>query len=314
MGKLRTLTKNDIRHGDVLLFTPHKGDTIAEAIKFLTNGSVHHAALCYYEQDRKNDKCVIESLINKGLVINNLKEKEERTFPVYVARFKEDVSLKPVLDVATSYFNQKNHYPIPNIVILSALLLTRKFHLSTIKSKAIYDFACIVGVLLMDYIRNHSENQSSMICSQFVSQCFSDAFPKGIYDLKFDKLVVFDDEATANVIKTSLFEFANDGKGVQEYDMPINVEDAKNQFADAFITFKNSVDYTESNVTNELCGNPQLASSILKKSLDMYCLNFLGCHFSIDDTQLKNYLVTPQDLFVNTKSLSIIGMLPFENI
>lgn len=180
------LTKNDIEYGDVLLFTPHKGDIIAQAIAFLTNGNVHHAALCYYEDGSKDDKCVMESLIGQGLVINYLQDKEERTFPVYVARFNKDLPLTPVLDIAQRYYEQKNHYPIPNIVLLSILLLTRKFPLKNLKQKIVYDFLCGVASLLMDYIRTHG-NESSMICSQFVVQCFSDV-EDSRYNLIFDRL------------------------------------------------------------------------------------------------------------------------------
>lgn len=313
MENFKTLTKEDIRHGDVLLFTPHEGDIIAEAIAFLSNGKVHHAALCYYEDVTRNDKCVMESLISQGLVINYLKDKEARTYPAYVARYNGNASLKPVLDVAKSYFNQKNHYPIPNIVILGALLLTKKLPISTIEAKTIYDFACIIGAFIMDYMKKHDGYGSSMICSQFVSQCFSDALPYGAYDLKFDRLVVFDDETTDDISKESLYSYLdcdNEKLGIEDLR---NTHNEKSDFAKIFTTFKSSVENVECNGMRKTIGNPKLAALILKTSLDNYCKRFFGCNFSLGNLQLRNNFVTPQDLFANTKSLSIVGILPYKN-
>jgi hypothetical protein len=42
------MKKNKLLAGDVILFPPYKDDFIAEAIAYLTDGEVNHAALCYY--------------------------------------------------------------------------------------------------------------------------------------------------------------------------------------------------------------------------------------------------------------------------
>lgn len=311
---MKHLTKNDLEYGDVLMFTPHKGDVIAQAIAFLTNGNVHHAALCYYEDGGKDDKCVMESLIGQGLVINYLQDKEERTFPVYVARFNKELPLAPVLDIAQRYYEQKNHYPIPNIVLLSILLLTRKFPLKNLKQQIVYDFLCGVASLLMDYIRTHG-NESSMICSQFVAQCFSDV-EDSRYDLTFDKLVIFDisniDVGTNASLLELIKEDENDYTGSKLQDIHMDKEVFAKTFKEftetIFSTGKQSQGLKERDCESML----SFVASEIKKMLDTFFTKHFGIDFSMRNyTKLRNYLITPQDLYANTPSLTIIGTLEY---
>lgn len=312
---MKQLTRNDLAYGDVLLFTPHKGDIIAQAIAFLTDGKVHHAALCYYEDGSRDDKCVMESLIGQGLVINYLQDKEEITFPAFVARFNKELPLEPVLDVAKRYYEQKNHYPIPNIVILAILLLIRKFPVISLRQKAIYDFLCIVASLLMDYIRKNG-HESSMICSQFVAQCFSDV-KDAHYDLAFEKLVIFDiKDLNKKDNSLSLLEALEKAPHIQQSNVLSNMYLDEKVVANAFENFKSAI---KSAKTHKITQNETAIDSatlsiinVIKQSLDSYFAAHFNVQFSTENCiKLRNYLVTPQDLYANTLSLSIIGYLEY---
>lgn len=312
---MKHLTKNDIEYGDVLLFTPHKGDTIAQAIAFLTNGSVHHAAICYYEDGSKDDKCVMESLIGQGLVVNYLQDKEKRTFPAYVARFNKNLSLAPVLDIAQRYYKQKNHYPIPNIVFLSILLLTRKFPLRNLKQEIVYNFLCGVASLFMDYIRTHG-NESSMICSQFVAQCFSDV-ENPLYNLMFDRLVIFDTNDIDGDSNVSLLELINENRCNHIGNILHNVSMDKKEFAKAFKEFSEKIYLTDNyniEINNDDKSKLLFVSAEIKKLLDTFFTKHFGIEASFENLiRLRNYLITPQDLYANTPSLTIIGSLEYKD-
>lgn len=317
ISKMNKLTKDDLQHGDVLLFTPHKGDIIAQAIAFLSNGKVHHAALCYYEDISKNDKCVIECLIGQGIVINYLKEKEERTFPVYVARLNKEVCLDPVLSIAKKYQEQKNHYPIPNIVLLAVLLLVKKFPMATLMQKAFYDFMCLISALLMDYIRHHG-NEASMICSQFVAQCFSDVNDER-YELHFKKLVIFDTinncYSANNISEICLLDlFNNHNKGNfknKEIFAKWNDDASIQKCYSEFINCLTNSNCLKEQITEDVCMS---CLEELKNSLDVFFNTCFKMDFSLENiNKLRNYLVTPQDLYENTPSLTIIGSLDYKD-
>jgi hypothetical protein len=306
------LTKKDLNLGDVILFTPHEGDTIAQIIAFLTKGKVHHAAICYCEDKNNNDKYVMESLIGQGLVINNLKAKEQRTFPAYVVRFNNDLSLSPVLQVAAEYYKVKNHYPIPNVVILAVLLLVKRLPRKILNKSSYYQLLVKVGALLMDIIRDSDNNTSSMICSQFVVQCFSDV-NKPEYKLKFDKLVVFDDfYLSSQCDSISLLNCLSQNHNVAIKPIVTNVQ--QNDLSIIFQKFRKDLD---SNVheadysLSEISIYTLSAANQLKQLLE----TFFKVPFTIENSsELLNYLVTPQDLYANTPSLSIIGTIDFADV
>lgn len=310
MNNMKKITKEDLCHGDVLLFTPHGKDWIARAIAFLTDGQVHHAALCYYEDIEKDDKCVMESLLNKGLVINYLKEKEERTFPAYVARLKKDITLEPVLKAAQSFYAKESHYPNANLVMLSILLLTRKFSRFSIEQAVFYDFLCLVSALLMDFMRQHG-NESSMICSQFVAQCFTDSGKD--YELDFEHLVIFDvrlkSDEKDNCV--SLLEYM-DTANIDIQSHVLSGCELENP-EEIFQQFKNIVQKVPNTNDNaEYQGAIVSVTSEIKRIINEFCLHEFGVSFSPENfSTLRNYLVTPQDLYANTSSLEIIGELNY---
>lgn len=180
------MKKEDLRSGDVILFPPHKGDFIAWAIAFLTDGEVNHAALCY--PNPAGELQVAESILKDGLVLNPFPQTINIDYPLRIARLKNQTDLTPVLKAAENYLNQKNSYPNFNLGLLGVLLLFKKFAPTTLQNKIIYQFAALVAVKLMKFIQQQKHpGHCPMSCSQFVAQCFTDAGTG--YNLEFDKLV-----------------------------------------------------------------------------------------------------------------------------
>lgn len=180
------MKKTDLRAGDVILFPPHKNDFIAQAIAFLSNGEVNHAALCYPSDE---GLAVAESILKDGLVLNPFAEHIEADYPLRICRFKECKDLSPVCKVARKYLEEKNAYPNFNLGLLGGLLLFKKLAPSTWVNLTVYRFAELVSFELMQLVRTHKfAGKHPMSCSQFVAQCFTDAGKE--YDLKFDQMTI----------------------------------------------------------------------------------------------------------------------------
>ncbi len=192
------MKKNELRAGDVILFPPHKGDFIAQAIAFLTDGEVNHAALCYPEN---GTLMIAESILKDGLVLNPFQEHIDTEYPLRVCRRKEQNDMRPVLLAARKYLEEKNAYPNFNLGLLGVLLLFKKFAPHTWQNKVVYSFAMLVAGELMQLVRKRKyADKHPMSCSQFVAQCFTDA---GVgYDLNFDTLVADFDVLEKNAIMT----------------------------------------------------------------------------------------------------------------
>lgn len=89
------MNTTDLRAGDVILFLPHKGDFIAQAISFLTDGEVNHAALCY---PGGRDLKVTESILKDGLILNPFVQEIQSKYSLRICRLKGVSDMTPVLE------------------------------------------------------------------------------------------------------------------------------------------------------------------------------------------------------------------------
>jgi len=160
----------DLKPGDVLLFSGEKGSFISEAIMFLTNSPVSHAALVYSDPGS-----IVEETPPAVQVNPAGKRFEGRT--VYVNRLKQAPgSLSPVLEAATGYVNDDEPYAMSNLYLVGLLLIYKKFSASTPVQKAMIKVLKRLTAHIIDYINQRKEpGKLPMVCSQFVFQCFEDA-------------------------------------------------------------------------------------------------------------------------------------------
>ena len=174
---------NDLKPGDVLLFSGEKGSFISEAIMFLTNSPVSHAALVY------SDPSTIVEETPPAVQVNPAKTRfEGRT--IYVNRLKkEPTSLSPVIGAATGYVNDDEPYAMSNLYLVGLLLIYKKFTVSTPVQKAMIKILKRLTAHIIDYINRHkTPGKLPMVCSQFVYQCFEDA--GGEYKLRIQNPVL----------------------------------------------------------------------------------------------------------------------------
>jgi len=161
---------DNLKQGDVLLFSPEKGSFISWAITFLTNSNVSHAAMFYDE----NDKTIIEETPPQ-VAVNKANERfKERT--IYVKRLKNGLPMQPVINDAKMYLNNEEPYDDVGLYMVGILLLYKKFTPNNMQQKIIVKILKKLTSDLTKYINDHKyPGKNPMVCSQFVAQCYSGA-------------------------------------------------------------------------------------------------------------------------------------------
>lgn len=167
----------DLNSGDVLLFSGEKGSLISEAIMFLSNAPVSHAAMVY----NPNSTIVEES---PPAVQTNQAAERFIDRKVSVMRLKPaQSSYGPVLEAATGYLNNKAPYANANLYLVGMLLIYRKFAPDTLQQAIIIKILKKITASIITYYNEHKyPGELPMVCSQFVYQCYEDA--GGDYQLK----------------------------------------------------------------------------------------------------------------------------------
>lgn len=328
------MKKNELCVGDVILFPPQKGDFIAQAIAFLTDGEVNHAALCY---PGEAGIMVAESILKDGLVLSPFPEHIDEEYPLGICRLKGQSDMTPVLLAAQRYLEEKNSYPNFNLGLLGTLLLFKKFASHTWNNKVVYRFAALIAYELMQIVRKRKYiEKHPMSCSQFVAQCFTDAGEK--YDLAFETLVVDFEVYEQQVVMTR--NLTTNGR-ISPIEMLEQEENssipAMNILPDSYLMQMRDSDKTalvsefmnvassEKIATRALNtpGEP-VSSSALKKVMTNIAFSIYELQTGVSTADFKkvitymksetarNFFVAPQDLLINCSgSLKYIGDLSY---
>jgi len=155
---------SDLKPADILLFSGEKGSWISEAIMFLTDSSVSHAAMTY----TSSEKIVEES--PPAVQVNDAAQRfKGRT--VYVMRIDPSKdSMSPVLDASEGYLNKDEPYAMSNLYLVGLLLLYRKFTPSTQVQKVMLKIFKKLAADIIKYINKHKNpgklNQRSGVVSK----------------------------------------------------------------------------------------------------------------------------------------------------
>ena len=172
---------NELKIGDILLFSPEKGSFISWAITFLTDAPVSHAAMFYNE----NKQSIIDETppqVKVSFAAERFKDRE-----IYVRRLnvKTDLPLSPVIEKASNYLNDAEPYDKSGLYMVGLLLIYKKFTPNTAVKKVMVKILKKVAASIIKYIHEHQDpGKSPMVCSQFVAQCYTDAGDK--YRLKIE--------------------------------------------------------------------------------------------------------------------------------
>lgn len=320
-----TIKLNDLKVGDVVLYPPHEGDWLAQAIALLTSGTVNHAAIYYGVKDGKH--CVVESVL-AGMNINPMPDSIEDLYALPIMRHKNKSDLQPVIDCAQKYINENNPYPYVNLGILALLLINKSFTKATLKSLVIYNITLLLSVKLMKAIQALRPGQHPMSCSQFTAQCFTDAGED--YNLKFDKLIVQLDKIlqcnALDIEKTSLLDILEIAEPEPMLMATVNDMQAQEVLENEDLIVADFISLLNSETANqpllmvsklETANRPiapiikkivfALYEMITGKQTDQIQEAIDGIKFSTN----RNFLVTPEDININCNNLEHVGKLAY---
>ena len=165
------MTIDDLRSGDVLLFSPEEGSWISEAIVLLTGANVSHAALAY-----RPSATLVEATPPA------VREAPAATrFPgrtITVRRPDPARPIDPVLDAATKYLDAAEPYPMPDLYLVGMLMLYSRLAPHTIAGRLTLRIFEVLAASVIKYVNDRKyPGKTPMVCSQFVFQCFQDAGP-----------------------------------------------------------------------------------------------------------------------------------------
>ena len=192
---------NELQPGDVLLFSGEKGSTISEAIMWLTDAPVSHAAMAY------NPSSTIVEATPPQVQTNPAAERfVERRISVMRCNPPHG-SYDPVLAAATGYLNDQAPYANANLYMVALLLIYRKFTPDTLTQRIIISILKKITAAIITYYNDHQfPGQLPMVCSQFVYQCYEDA--GDAYRLQIEGGVLVGAALTAGPAAPSLLDQA----------------------------------------------------------------------------------------------------------
>jgi hypothetical protein len=160
--------------GDVLLYRS-KG-LISDAIRLIDRSEVSHAGLFlgrYQEMGR-----TVGEAIREGVVRRELPKSLDHAEWVESRRLKESpASIDPVLERAAHYLKSGERYAFEQILLLAFLSITRHLAGSSVLGRLIRETLDAAAAFLL---RLFNTGRESMICSEFVYRCYSEALPDSI--------------------------------------------------------------------------------------------------------------------------------------
>lgn len=160
----------ELKAADVLLFSGETGSFISQAIMYLTDAPVSHAALSYTDCST-----IIEETPPAVATSNAAQRFTGRT--ITVMRLRADKgTMQPVTDAAAAYLNNNAPYANFNLYLVGMLLVFRKFTPSGSVQRAILKILRKLTATIIDYVNQHRyPGKLPMVCSQFVYQSYEDA-------------------------------------------------------------------------------------------------------------------------------------------
>lgn len=303
----------DLKPGDVLLCPPiplkkKTKNWIGWAIILLTGGEVSHSAI--YCGEKEGEPWIAHSDL-RGIIYMPLKDFMDEEPKCYIRRHKDQTELLPVVEAIDTYAGKGNPYPVMNFGVLGLLLIGNMVLKDTLKNKIYYDFALLVGLKIIKEINEHKyPGKDAMTCSQFVSQCYTDAGET--YDIKFEKLLLQFKQSNALDNQANLLDYINtadENEIITDEEINNILNNEENIAADFIGLMQNDID---ANRPVELVSESKL-SRVGKKLLFALYEAFTGKKTSSVAEAVetfssnRNYFVTPDDLLTNTTNLDEKG-------
>lgn len=288
---------NELKEGDILLFSAEKGSFISWAITFLTNAPVSHAAL-YYD---KNKQTIIEESPPNIAVNDAAKRFKGRT--IYVQRLNKDISLQPVINHATTYLNNLEPYDKTGLYTVGLLLIYKKISVETKTQEIIIRILKKLTASIIDYVHKHkTPDKTPMVCSQFVAQCYEDAGDD--YHLKFKNPVLQKGQLSLLEQAMNHLELSNDNLNLS---IKHNSNDIPEDAETLCKALKESLESSELKLLNKTPPiEKQLVDAIAEFSMQCTALNNAPQAMNKLSNQLSMY-VFPGDLLLHCTNTIQIG-------
>ena len=311
---------NDLKAGDILLFSPEKGSFISWAITYLTDAPVSHAAMFYEEKSQS----IIEETPPQ-VAINHAAERFEGR-EIYVRRLnsKEDLPLSPVIEKAQNYLNNAEPYDHSGLYTVGLLLVYKKFTPNTPVKKTMIKILKKISSSIIEYIHEHQNlGKSPMVCSQFVAQCYSDAGDK--YKLKINNGVLLKnaDRKIVNLnVLDQVMDIVRNGERKKPQSLLESTIDTQDElsFSDEELCreLKEAFESTSAEITSDITDDLVEAVSQFAQANYLYTsggtlLKSISPDDSSDVLQIlktnENMYVFPGDLLNHCENLKDIGTI-----
>jgi len=168
MSKNNTITVDELKQGDILLFAPGN-NWVFKIIAFLTDCDVSHAAFSY------NKTQIIEETPPHAMVSSLDERRGDRQ--VTVMRLNPEVDdMDKIINIANQYVTKKTPYPKALIGILAVYFLIKKVIPGRTLWHLVSQLLKVVMTQLMEFIdKEFYGDTHPMDCSQFVYHCHQEA-------------------------------------------------------------------------------------------------------------------------------------------
>lgn len=296
--KQKTIKQNELKKGDILLFSVVKGDLESEIIGLLTNAPVSHTAMLY------DDTHIVEET-PPSATINNLAERiKDRD--IYVMRLKNSEDLSSVIDIADGYVKENLPYASNALPFIGLYMIGKRFIFTDKKQKLYCKLLEYALATLID-INNHKKygGKTPMMCSQFAYHCYKKSGHKNKIDVNSD----MSGTILSTIKKCDANTMLQNMPPKERYTMPSQSEINK--------LLKDFCDELKNNDKN-----PQaLNDTLLSDELILKTYEFITCFVKVFAQnnnsngifdkleELHEYFISPSDLLYNTTNLEFKGML-----
>ncbi len=299
----------DLKPGDVLLFSPEKGSFISWAITFLTDAPVSHAAM-YYDA---NSQKIIEETPPKVAINDAHTRFHERT--ITVRRLKKGLTMDPVVNAATYYYNQNQPYDMAGLYLVGAILIQKKFTPTSTQQKIITKILMKLADSLDDIIASRKDGgKTPMVCSQFIAQCFEDAGPD--YKLTIKNGVIINERGMKPT--KSLLEMAHEAEPSmpaqqKSRSIPTRIEQTEEELCkELYHTFVNNKDNSSNEpfqLSKELLNAITRFGNAHKKLINLSGKTTDGNSNVEHLLDSKNMFITPADLLKHCENFEDVGTI-----
>ncbi len=294
---------NELKEGDILLFSAEKGSFISWAITFLTSAPVSHAAM-YYNADKQS---IIEETPPQVATNGAVKRFKERI--IYVQRLDTNLPMQPVIDKATAYLNNEEPYDKYGLYTVGLLLVYKKVSLNTRAQKVVIRILKKLTTSITNYIHKHkTPGKTPMVCSQFVAQCFEDAGSN--YQLKFKNSVLQANnsfsllEQAINQLETANSDYVFDSNNVITTTVEEDAETLCKELKDA-------LESNDDQLANTDSAHPTSVNNLLTDAIAAFSVAHVETDNALQamktlENQLSMY-VFPGDLLLHCTNTKKVG-------